>query len=86
MGSFSQDRQRVAMIEYLCHEATIMGTLYVGQIRKLHEEILLKQRGGKLIKVVLFYQDYAPSYYFRSKRNISGACEDDALVAAVHVF
>lgn len=64
MGSLFWDSKGVIMVEYLSHGATITGSVYAEQIRKLRDEIREKRR-GKLAKVVLFHQDNAPAHKSR---------------------
>lgn len=64
MGSFFWDSQGVIMIEYLSHGATITGSVYAEQIKKLRCQIREKRR-GKLRKIVLFHQDNAPAHKSR---------------------
>lgn len=52
------------MMEYFNHGATIMRTMYAGQITKLLEEIR-KQRRFKFAKVILFRKNNAPAHKFR---------------------
>lgn len=73
MGSIFWDSQGVVMIEYLSRGATITGSLYAEQIKKLRNEIREKRR-GKLSKVVLFHQDNAPAH----KSSVAMAAIEDA--------
>ncbi|CAH2094158.1 unnamed protein product [Euphydryas editha] len=53
--------QRIIMVKYLEKEATITGSHYSYQIRRLLEAIKEKRR-GKLRAGVLFYEDNAPAH------------------------
>ena len=59
MTSIFWDSQGVIMIEYLEQGRTINGAyyMYAGKLRRLHQEIANKRRGG-----VLLLQDNVPAH------------------------
>ncbi|CAF4944349.1 unnamed protein product [Pieris macdunnoughi] len=61
MASVFWDAEGIIMVEYLEKGATITGSYYADQIRRLREAIKQKRR-GKLRAGVLFHQDNAPSH------------------------
>lgn len=61
MASVFWDAQGIIMVEYLEKGATITGSYYADQIRRLREAIKEKRR-GKLRAGVLFHQDNAPAH------------------------
>lgn len=61
MASVFWDAEGIIMVEYLEKGATITGSYYAGQIRRLREAIKEKRR-GKLRAGVLFHQDNAPAH------------------------
>ncbi|XP_045453244.1 histone-lysine N-methyltransferase SETMAR-like [Melitaea cinxia] len=61
MVSVFWDAQGIIMVEYLEKGATITGSYYADQIRRLREAIKEKRR-GKLRAGVLFHQDNAPAH------------------------
>ncbi|XP_077156041.1 histone-lysine N-methyltransferase SETMAR-like [Ranitomeya variabilis] len=61
MASVFWDAEGIIMVDYLEKGATITGSYYAEQIRRLREAIKEKRR-GKLQAGVLFHQDNAPSH------------------------
>lgn len=61
MASVFWDAEGIIMVEYLEKGATITGSYYADQIRRLREAIKEKRR-GKLRVGVLFHQDNAPAH------------------------
>nr|XP_032528131.1 uncharacterized protein LOC116778294 [Danaus plexippus plexippus] len=61
MASVFWDAEGIIMVEYLEKGATITGSYYADQIRRLREAIKSKRR-GKLRARVLFHQDNAPAH------------------------
>ncbi|CAK1592430.1 unnamed protein product [Parnassius mnemosyne] len=61
MASVFWDAQCIIMVEYLENGATITGSYYAEQIRRLREAFKEKRR-GKLRAGVLFHQDNAPAH------------------------
>lgn len=61
MASVFWDAKGIIMVEYLEKGATISGSYYADQIRRLREAIKEKRR-GKLRAGVLFHQDNAPAH------------------------
>ncbi|XP_046964572.1 histone-lysine N-methyltransferase SETMAR-like [Vanessa cardui] len=61
MASVFRDAEGIIMVEYLEKGATITGSYYTDQIRRLREAIKQKRR-GQLPAGVLFHQDNATSH------------------------
>lgn len=61
MASVFWDAKGIIMVEYLEKGATITGSYYADQIRRLRKAIKEKRR-GKLRAGVLFHQDNAPAH------------------------
>ena len=61
MASVFWDAEGIVMVDYLEKGATITGSNYAEQIRRLREAIKEKRR-GKLRTGVLFHQDNAPAH------------------------
>ncbi|CAG4977612.1 unnamed protein product [Parnassius apollo] len=61
LASVFWDAQGIIMVEYLEKGATITGSYYADQIRRLPEDIKEKRR-SKLRAGVLFHQDNAPAH------------------------
>lgn len=61
MASVFWDTEGIIMVDYLEKGATITGSYYADQIRRLREAIKEKRR-GKLRAKVLFHQDNAPAH------------------------
>ncbi|CAK1591719.1 unnamed protein product [Parnassius mnemosyne] len=85
IASVFWDAQGIIMVEYLEKGATITGSYYADQIRRLRKAIKKKRR-GKLRAGVLFHQDNAPAHKAAERLRGKKFEDDSEVMAAVEAF
>ena len=65
MASIIWDSQGIIMVDYLEESHMINGAYTAEELRQLHQEIVRKEKRGKLTQGVLHLQDNVPAHTSR---------------------